>query len=167
MSKLLWLGLALSSVVNAVHAAEGPQKDAPPKEGAQGAPTAAEVSQLCRIDMKGDKKDQWIRLPKAESSVTQHHMMQGGKAIDYAATAGTLIVRDDEDKPIASFGYVAYVRQDKGPSRSTAAPVRPRCGCTWACSARAVWWCPIRIRRRRRRTAWSTTSTGCSTRATS
>ena len=45
MSKLLWLGLALSSVVNAVHAAEGPQKDAPPKEGAQGAPTAAEVAQ--------------------------------------------------------------------------------------------------------------------------
>jgi carboxypeptidase C (cathepsin A) len=117
MSKLLWLGLALSSVVNAVHAAEGPQKDAPPKEGAQGAPTAAEASQLCRIDMKGDKKDQWIRLPKAESSVTQHHMMQGGKAIDYAATAGTLIVRDDEDKPIASFGYVAYVRQDKGAVR--------------------------------------------------
>jgi carboxypeptidase C (cathepsin A) len=74
-------------------------------------PTPAEVSQLCRIDIRGDKKEQWMRLPKAESSVTQHHLSVGGRTIDYTATAGTLIVRDEEDKPWASIGYVAYVRQ--------------------------------------------------------
>jgi carboxypeptidase C (cathepsin A) len=47
---------------------------------------------------------------KAEQSVTQHRITVGGTKIDYTATAGTLIVRNDEDKPIASMGYVAYVR---------------------------------------------------------
>jgi carboxypeptidase C (cathepsin A) len=112
MPKLVWAGLLLAGLVNVAYAADNPPKDAA-KDGAQPAPSPAEVSQLCRIDMKGDKKDQWIRLPKAESSVTQHHVSLGGKSIDYTATAGTLIVRDDEDKPMASIGYVAYVRQDK------------------------------------------------------
>ena len=72
---------------------------------------AALVMRLCKIDIKGDKKEQWIRLPKAESSVTQHRLTLNGKTIDYTATAGTLIVLDEEDKPMASIGYVAYVRQ--------------------------------------------------------
>jgi carboxypeptidase C (cathepsin A) len=75
-------------------------------------PQAALMGQLCKIDIKGEKKDQWMRLPKAESSVTQHHLSVGGKSFDYTATAGTLIIRDDEDKPIASIGYVAYVRHE-------------------------------------------------------
>ena len=82
------------------------------------APTAqlSQLSQLCQIDIRGDKKEQWMRLPKAESSVTQHHF-GGGKGFDYTATAGTIIVRDDEDRPIASIGYVAYTRKGAGAGR--------------------------------------------------
>ena len=61
---------------------------------------------------QGDKKEEWKREPKAESSVTQHHLSAGGKSFDYTATAGTLVIRDDEDKPIANMGYVAYTRRD-------------------------------------------------------
>src|SRR5262249_60289737 len=88
---------------------------APPAAGAGGtaaAPRPAQVSQLCGIDIRGDKKEQWMRLPTAQASVTQHRLSIGGKAIEYTATAGTLIVRADEDKPIASIGYVAYTRRD-------------------------------------------------------
>ncbi len=47
--------------------------------------------------------------PKAEQSVTQGKLpLPGGGVLDYTATAGTLIVRDSDDKPIASIGYVAY-----------------------------------------------------------
>jgi carboxypeptidase C (cathepsin A) len=92
--------LALSTLGTAVYAAE-PAGGTPPSLGEQ-----------CHIDLKGDKKDEWMRVPKAESSVTQHHFTGGGKAFDYTATAGTLIVRDDNDKPIASMGYVAYTRKD-------------------------------------------------------
>jgi carboxypeptidase C (cathepsin A) len=108
MKRILGLAVLLAGVTHA-YAAENTAKEAPKDT----APSPAEVLQLCRIDMKGDKKDQWIRLPKAESSVTQHHITVNGKTIDYTATAGTLIVRDDEDKPMASLSYVAYVRQDK------------------------------------------------------
>jgi carboxypeptidase C (cathepsin A) len=70
------------------------------------------LGEACQTDVKGDKKDEWTRLPKAESSVTQHHLGAGSKGFDYTATAGMLVVRDDEDKPIANMGYVAYTRRD-------------------------------------------------------
>jgi len=110
MSKWQLLGaIALAALGCAAYGAE----PTPTPPAANAGPTPAELSQLCKIDIKGDKKEQWMRLPKAESSVTQHHVTVGGKSLDYTATAGTLIVRDDDDKPIASIGYVAYVRQDK------------------------------------------------------
>src|SRR6202035_5912490 len=75
-------------------------------------PAAVLASQLCRIDIKGEKKDQWMRLPRPESSVTERRFGVGGKSFDYTATAGTLIIRDDEDKPIANMGYIAYTKQN-------------------------------------------------------
>ena len=92
--------LALGTLGAAAYAAE-------PAAGTQ-----PSLGEQCHIDLKGDKKDEWVRVPKAESSVTQHHFTGGGKSFDYTATAGTLIVRDDDDKPIASMGYVAYTRKD-------------------------------------------------------
>jgi carboxypeptidase C (cathepsin A) len=85
---------------------------AEPGKGADSQPPPADLKSLCHIDVKGDLKDEWRRLPEAQSSVTQHHFGAGGKAFDYTATAGTLIVRDDEDRPIASMGYVAYTRRE-------------------------------------------------------
>ena len=106
MSKSLSASLlVLSAWIGTAQAQEPPKAD-------EHAPPSAALSQLCKIDIKADKKEQWMRLPKAESSVTQHHLGAGGKSLDYTATAGTLIVRDDNDKPIASIGYVAYVRRD-------------------------------------------------------
>src|SRR5258708_7064344 len=111
MSK--WLGgiTALVGFCGAAYAEERAHADEPAH--AEGhAPSPALLGQLCRIDMKGDGKEQWMRLPKAESSVTHHHFAVGGKSFDYAATAGTSIIRDDDDKPVASIGYVAYTRND-------------------------------------------------------
>jgi carboxypeptidase C (cathepsin A) len=54
----------------------------------------------------------------AEQSVTQHRFANGATKFDYTATAGTAIIRDDDEKPIASMGYVAYTRSDvKDPTR--------------------------------------------------
>jgi carboxypeptidase C (cathepsin A) len=72
---------------------------------------AAELMRRCQVDVKGDLGEEWRRLPEAQSSVTQHHFSAGGQSFDYTATAGTLIIRDDDDKPIASIGYVAYTRR--------------------------------------------------------
>jgi len=48
--------------------------------------------------------------PEAKSSVTQHRISIGGQSVSYAATAGYLIVDDAKEKPVARFGYTAYVR---------------------------------------------------------
>jgi carboxypeptidase C (cathepsin A) len=113
MSKFVMFALtALLAAGAALAAEEAPKSD--------GGVSAAQLSQQCRIDIRGDKKEQWMRLPKADSSVTQQHVTLAGRTLDYTATAGTLIVRDDEDRPMASIGYVAYTRA--GP-RAAARPV--------------------------------------------
>ncbi len=52
--------------------------------------------------------------PKPEQSVTQHSVVIGGAPVNYTATAGTLILRNEKDEPWASMGYTAYVRRDAG-----------------------------------------------------
>ena len=44
----------------------------------------------------------------------------GGKKIEYTATAGTLVMKNEKDEPIAEFGYTAYVQ--KG-SNKTSRPI--------------------------------------------
>jgi carboxypeptidase C (cathepsin A) len=50
--------------------------------------------------------------PKEESSVTDHSIRMNGETVAYKATAGTILVKDDEDKPTASIFYIAYTRSD-------------------------------------------------------
>jgi carboxypeptidase C (cathepsin A) len=52
--------------------------------------------------------------PKPEQSVTQHSLLVGGTTVNYTATAGTLIVRNEKDQPYASVGYIAYIKRDGG-----------------------------------------------------
>ena len=48
--------------------------------------------------------------PVVEQAKASHHVLNlNGRAIGYTATAGTLTLRSDDGKPIASMFYVAYV----------------------------------------------------------
>ncbi|MGH9347479.1 MAG: S10 family peptidase [Vicinamibacterales bacterium] len=49
---------------------------------------------------------------KETTSVTKHTIDIGGQRIPYTATAGTIVLRDDKNKPEASVFYVAYTRDD-------------------------------------------------------
>src|SRR5688572_6433239 len=46
------------------------------------------------------------------TSVTKHTLDVGGQRVAYTATAGTILLRDDKNKPEASVFYVAYTRDD-------------------------------------------------------
>ncbi len=50
-------------------------------------------------------------LPEEKISQTRHTLTLDGQKIPYAATAGTLLFKDDDGTPRASFFYVAYVRE--------------------------------------------------------
>lgn len=54
------------------------------------------------------KENENAPIPPEKPSVTHHEITLGGKTLRYTATAGTLNIRDEEDKPICSMFYVAY-----------------------------------------------------------
>jgi carboxypeptidase C (cathepsin A) len=71
----------------------------------------------------GDAKKPAAEAPKPEQSVTRHSVAIGGKTIDYNATAGTLILRDDKDEPTAAIGYVAYTLRNAAEGESGKRPI--------------------------------------------
>jgi carboxypeptidase C (cathepsin A) len=56
-------------------------------------------------DKDGEKE---TPIPPEKPVATHHELALGGKTLKYTATAGTLIIRDEEDKPYGSIFYVAY-----------------------------------------------------------
>ena len=52
--------------------------------------------------------DKETPVPPERPVATHHEMTLGGKTLKYTATAGTLVIRDEDDKPYGSIFYVAY-----------------------------------------------------------
>ena len=48
--------------------------------------------------------------PEAVAFTSEHELEIGGQRIPYVATAGTLIMRDEQGKAIAEFGFTSYVK---------------------------------------------------------
>ncbi|MFC5524371.1 S10 family peptidase [Rhodanobacter ginsengisoli] len=65
---------------------------------------------------KDGKKDE-LPIPPERSVVTRHSVRIDGRSIGYKATAGTLLIKDDKDKPAVSVFYVAYTVDDGKPDR--------------------------------------------------
>lgn len=53
--------------------------------------------------------------PELLHAVSQGSVRIGGKTVDYTATAGTLEMKDEHGKPIAHFGYTAYIKDGGDP----------------------------------------------------
>lgn len=54
--------------------------------------------------------------PEAKTFTSEHEIQVDGKRVAYTATAGTVLMRDEEDKAIAEVGYTAYVRNGSDPA---------------------------------------------------
>ena len=50
-------------------------------------------------------------------STTQHTVTVGGTAINYTARSGTLVMKDEEGKPRASFFFTSYTRDGADPAK--------------------------------------------------
>lgn len=48
--------------------------------------------------------------PKEELVTSQHSLTINGQKLDYTAVAGTILLRDNEDKPAATIFYIAYTK---------------------------------------------------------
>jgi len=77
------------------------------------APAAAAAETHKEADKPADKD---TPIPPEKTVPTHHEVTVGGKTLKYTATAGTLLVRDEEDKPYGSIFYVAYTLDSAEPS---------------------------------------------------
>jgi carboxypeptidase C (cathepsin A) len=71
------------------------------------APAEADKEDKKADDKKSDEKKD---APKDTTSVTQHTATIGGKEFKYTATAGKLVMKDDEGKPKALVFFIAYTK---------------------------------------------------------
>jgi carboxypeptidase C (cathepsin A) len=83
-----------------LHAQERPADQ--PQTRQQGRPGGEEQKEA------GKEAPKETPIPPEKNSVTHHELSLGGKSLKYTATAGTLLIRDEEDKPYGSIFYVAY-----------------------------------------------------------
>ena len=73
---------------------------------AQKAPAAAVDGEKAKEEKKTPPK------PEEKSSQTKHTFKLDGKEIRYTATAGTILLKQEDDSPKASVFYVAYTKDD-------------------------------------------------------
>ena len=64
-----------------------------------------------------DSKQDELPIPPERSVVSKHSMRIGNRTISYKATAGTLLIKDDKDKPAVSMFYVAYTADGGKPGK--------------------------------------------------
>ena len=62
-----------------------------------------------------DKDEQDI--PEAKQVVTEHSATIGGRKIEYKVTAGTMLMKNDDEEPVALMGFTAY--EKKGADKTT------------------------------------------------
>ncbi len=75
-------------------------------------PSETARAEKARVAKLGDQDIATAPIHEARST-THHATTINGRGIDYLATAGTLTVRDDDGKPVASMFYVAYTADGK------------------------------------------------------
>ena len=100
VSNLVWVGLLLAAPCGA--------QDKPGK-GKADAARPSSVDEKHRDKVAQQIADEWAVTPAKETlTTTAHSVAAGGKTLKYHATAGTVTIRDDDAKPVASVFYVAY-----------------------------------------------------------
>lgn len=78
------------------------------------APAQQPATQPADQHKEGDKEN--APVPPERTAVTHHEMSLDGKTLKYTATAGTLLIRDQGDKPYGSLFYVAYTLDGADPN---------------------------------------------------
>ncbi len=71
---------------------------------------------LISVSYAEEEKDDDKEVPEAKTYVTEHSARIGGRNIEYTVTAGTMLMKNDDDEPIALMGFTAYVA--KGGSKN-------------------------------------------------
>ncbi len=66
---------------------------------------------------KSENKTDTAPIPEAKVSITDQAVEIDGKIIELNAKAGTMLLRDENNEPIALFGFTAYFKKNPEPNR--------------------------------------------------
>ncbi|MDQ2924159.1 MAG: peptidase S10 [Acidobacteriota bacterium] len=100
----LALTLAVSSTLFAQETPRPRRNMEPTAEPSQ----ATEKPQANEKSEKNEKSENTLPIPAESKSETKHAWTVGARPVHYTATAGNLLIRDENDKPNGSIFYVAY-----------------------------------------------------------
>ena len=101
--------LAILTIVfsdTVLNAAERPTAREPRDEAAAGKEPAKEPGKETPKDSPKEK----AKEPEEKLVPSKHTVTIDGNEISYTATVGTILLRDEDDKPTASIFYIAYTR---------------------------------------------------------
>ncbi len=102
MKTAMVIGLALSLATTAW----AQDKPTPAPDGGD---KSGSVEERHQRKVNEQVADEWATIPAKETAVTTaHDMSANGRAMKYHATAGTVTIRDDDAKPVATLFYTAY-----------------------------------------------------------
>jgi carboxypeptidase C (cathepsin A) len=93
--------------------AQDTQQGARQRRNAEAATDAGQQDQ--KPEQKADQKDGALPIPAEAKVETKHDWTAGARAVHYTATAGTLLIKDEEEKAIGSMFYVAYTEDGVAP----------------------------------------------------
>ncbi len=108
ISMILSLVLLAGAVATAQEAPARPRRATEPHRSEPGGMNQ-EPSQADEPEQNSqEKKEATLPIPAETKVETRHEWTAGARPIHYTATAGTLLIRDPDNKPYGSMFYVAY-----------------------------------------------------------
>ncbi|WP_254604947.1 S10 family peptidase [Sphingomonas bacterium] len=109
LAAALWLAASTSAVAQ--------DMTDKPADAAAGAPRTGSADQRHQDRVAQQVADEWAVTPAKETTTaTQHSVEVGGRTLRYHAVAGTVTIRNDDAKPVASVFYVAYTLDGASPA---------------------------------------------------
>jgi len=111
-SRIAALGLASVFLAATLPAAEVPTNRARhlPPPAAKDQPGETKEAREAKESPSEPRKEKG-KEPEEKRVETEHTVTIAGRKISYKAVAGTILLRDEEEKPTASIFYIAYTRE--------------------------------------------------------
>lgn len=87
------------------------------RPGRPGGPPGAQAAPGAQRGARPDSAADTLGVPAIEKISTTHHTTSiNGKSISYTVHAGTLVLRDENEKPKASVFFIAYTKDQEDPA---------------------------------------------------
>ncbi len=112
--RILLVTALAASLGTTAFGAEGQAHPSPQSTNAPAKEAGKEGGKDAAKEKEASKEAGKSKEPEEKKVESKHKVTIDGKEISYQAVAGTILLKDEEDKPTASIFYIAYTRENAG-----------------------------------------------------